>query len=62
MELSGQLHALVALTLGKHPRCLLDRRLGGPQGRSGRYEEEEKSFPCRESNPGRPADSRRCTD
>jgi hypothetical protein len=36
MEVSIDLHALVALLLGKHPRYPLDRRLGGPQSRSGR--------------------------
>jgi hypothetical protein len=42
MEVSGQLHALVALLLGENsPPFLLDRRLGEPQNRSGRYEEEK---------------------
>jgi hypothetical protein len=37
MGVSGQRHAPVALyPLGKDPRYPLDRRLGGPQSRSGR--------------------------
>jgi hypothetical protein len=40
MEVSVQLHALAALTPGKILRYQLDRRLGGPQNRSG----EEKIF------------------
>jgi hypothetical protein len=31
----------------------LDRRLGGPQSQSWRYD-EEKNMPCRDSNHGRP--------
>jgi hypothetical protein len=45
MEASGQLHASAALLLGKSPRCTLDRRLGGPQSRSGRGGEEKNSQP-----------------
>jgi hypothetical protein len=40
---SGQLHAPVALPAGKEPRYTLDRRLGGPQSRSGRGGEEKNS-------------------
>jgi hypothetical protein len=40
MRVSGQRHALAAL----YPRYPLDRRLGGPQNRSGRRGLEEKSF------------------
>jgi hypothetical protein len=36
LEVSGQFHASAALPLGKSPRYPLDRRLGGPQSRSGR--------------------------
>jgi hypothetical protein len=36
MEVSCQLHAPAALPLGKSPWYSLDRRLGGPQSRSGR--------------------------
>jgi hypothetical protein len=47
MEVSGQLHAPAALTPkervpGTYP---LDRRLGGPQSRSGRVGEEKNSQP-----------------
>jgi hypothetical protein len=52
MEVSCQLHVP-----GKRPRYQLDRRLGGPRSRAGRYGEENISFPCRESNPSRPARS-----
>jgi hypothetical protein len=41
MDGSGQLHAPAALTPGKSPRYPLDRRLGGPRSRSGRYGEEK---------------------
>jgi hypothetical protein len=40
MEVSGKLRAPAALNLENHRRYPLDRRLGGPQGRSGRYGEE----------------------
>jgi hypothetical protein len=40
MEVSGRLHAQAALPPGKEPRYPLDRRLGGPQSRSGRRREE----------------------
>jgi hypothetical protein len=36
MEMSGQHHAPAALSPGKEPRYLLDRRLGGLQNWSGR--------------------------
>jgi hypothetical protein len=36
MEVSGQLHASAALPTEKEPPLPLDRRLGGPQSRSGR--------------------------
>jgi hypothetical protein len=38
MEVSGQLHALATLLhrSGKNPQNPADRRLGGPQSRSGR--------------------------
>jgi hypothetical protein len=39
MEVSGQLHAPAALPPGKSPQYPFDRRLGGPQSRSGRYGE-----------------------
>jgi hypothetical protein len=43
MEVSGQLHAPAALPPGKDPQYALDRRLGGPQSRSGRGGEEKNS-------------------
>jgi hypothetical protein len=59
MEVNGQLQASAALPQGKEPPIPLDRRLGGPQSRAGRSDEEEKShhWACRELNPGRPARS-----
>jgi hypothetical protein len=42
LEVSGQLHAPAALLPGKEPpHYPLDRRLGGPQSRSGRRGEEK---------------------
>jgi hypothetical protein len=40
MEVSGQLHDPAALPHGKSPWYPLDRRLSGPQSRSGRGGEE----------------------
>jgi hypothetical protein len=60
MEVSGQLHAPAALPQGKSPRYPLDRRLGGPQSRSGRGGEEKNSQPPQGielQNPDRPAHS-----
>jgi hypothetical protein len=60
MEVSGQLHAPAALPQEKSPYCPLDRRLGGPQSRSGRSGEEKspQSPPGFEPpNPDRPARS-----
>jgi hypothetical protein len=45
MEVSGQIHAPAALPQGKNPWYPLDRRLGGPQSRSGRDGEEKNSQP-----------------
>jgi hypothetical protein len=45
MEVSGQLHAPATLLSGKEPQYPLDRRLDGPQGRSGRGGEEKNSQP-----------------
>jgi hypothetical protein len=44
-------------TLGKFPRYPLDRRLGGPKSRPGRFGDEKDLLPLPESNPGRPARS-----
>jgi hypothetical protein len=41
MEVSDQLHAPVALTLGKDPLILIGWEAGGPQNRSGRCGEEK---------------------
>jgi hypothetical protein len=48
MEVSGKLH-----TLGKEPRYPLNKRLGGPQSRSGRFG-EEILVPARILTPARP--------
>jgi hypothetical protein len=45
MEVSGQLHGPATLPSGKKLRYPLDRRLGGPQSRSGRGGEEKDSQP-----------------
>jgi hypothetical protein len=45
MEVSGQLHATAALPQGKSPWYPLDRRLGGPQNRSGRDGEKNSQPP-----------------
>jgi len=44
MEMNGQLNAHTALPTGKEPQLPLDRRLCGPQSRSGRDVEEKN--PC----------------
>jgi hypothetical protein len=41
MEVSGQIHATTALPPGTEPRHPLDKRLDGPQSRSGRRGEEK---------------------
>jgi hypothetical protein len=45
MEVSGQLHGLAVSPRGKSPWYSSDRRLGGPQSRSGRGGEEKNSQP-----------------
>jgi len=46
MEVSGQPHTPAALPQqGKNPWYLSDRRLSGPQSRSGRGAEEKNSQP-----------------
>jgi hypothetical protein len=47
MEVSGQLHAPAALLRGKNTRYSLDRRLDGPQSRTGRG---ENYWPYQECN------------
>jgi len=43
--MSGQLHAPAALPPEKNPWYLLNRRLGGPQSRSGHAGEENSQPP-----------------
>jgi hypothetical protein len=43
MEVSDKFHALVVLPQGKNPKYPLDRRLFGPQNRSGHGVEEKNS-------------------
>jgi hypothetical protein len=45
MKVSGQIEAPAALPQGKNPQNPLDRRLSGPQSRSGRGGEEKNSQP-----------------
>jgi hypothetical protein len=45
MEMSGHIYAPAALPQGKSCRYPLERRLGGPQIRSGRGGEEKNSQP-----------------
>jgi hypothetical protein len=45
MKVSGQFYAPAALPQGKRPWYPLDRKLGGPQSRSGRGGEEKNSQP-----------------
>jgi hypothetical protein len=45
MAVNGQLQAPAALPQGKSPRYPLDRKLGGPQSRSGHGGEEKNSDP-----------------
>jgi hypothetical protein len=60
MDVSGELHAPAALPQGKNPWYPLDRRLGGPQSRSGRGGLEKNSQPppgIEAQNSDRPARS-----
>jgi hypothetical protein len=45
MEVGGQFYAPSLYSQGNSPYYPLDRRLGGPQSRSGRGGEEKKSQP-----------------
>jgi len=47
--MSGQIHDPAALPPGKEPLVPLDRRLGGPQRRSGRGGEEKNTQPLPQS-------------
>jgi hypothetical protein len=52
MEVSGQFHTPAALPPGEDtPGTHLDRRLGGPQSRSGHRGEEKNSQPPPEIEP-----------
>jgi len=51
MGTSGQLYDPAASTSDKEPRYPLDRRLGGPQRRSGRGGEEKIPMPAGNRNP-----------
>jgi hypothetical protein len=51
MEVSCQLHTPAALPQGKSTWYPLDRRLGGPQSRSGRNGDEKNSQPLPELEP-----------
>jgi hypothetical protein len=65
MEVSGQLHASPTLPQGKSPWFPLDRKMGGPQSRSGRGGEEKNTQPSsgiKLWNPDRPAVAQRYTD
>jgi hypothetical protein len=44
MEMSGQLHDMATLPLGKQPRYPLVRRLGGPQSWTGCSSKEIRSL------------------
>jgi hypothetical protein len=62
MEVSGQLHAPATLLPDKRsPRYPLDRRLDGPQSRSGRCGETRNPLPVKKSSTGRPV-ACRCTN
>jgi hypothetical protein len=54
---SGQLHAPATLLRGKSPQSPLDRRLGGPQIRSGRLEEVKILDPTGTGTPTPPSSS-----
>jgi hypothetical protein len=57
MELSGQLHAVAALSASKKTFLPIDRRLFGHQSWSGMDAEEKGLWSCRASNPGHSARS-----
>jgi hypothetical protein len=51
MEVSGQFHAQITLSLGKSPRYPVDRRLGGPHSQCGCCEEEKNLSPAGDQTP-----------
>jgi hypothetical protein len=61
MEVSRRVHAPAALSPGKESWHPLDRRLGGPQSRSGRVGEEKNSQPLPGLEPPIQPVAQRCT-
>jgi hypothetical protein len=57
MQESGQLHAAAALFRGESCRYTLERKLCGPQNRTGRGGEKENPFLDENRTPGRPVGS-----
>jgi hypothetical protein len=61
MEVSGQIHDPAALPSGKELRHFLDRRMGGLQSRSRRYEEQENISLAGNQTPAVQPVARGCT-
>jgi hypothetical protein len=59
---SGQVQAPAALPQGKSPKYPLDKRLGGPLSRSGRYGVEQIIVLVRNRTPAVQSMARRYTD
>jgi hypothetical protein len=59
LKVSGELYAPSALPPEKESPYPLDRKLGEPQSRSGRWREDENMLPLPGIDPGRPAPSLR---
>jgi hypothetical protein len=55
MEVNGQFQALATLPPDNEPRYPVDKKLGVHKSWSGRGGKEKNFFPCRKSNPDRPA-------
>jgi hypothetical protein len=51
MGMSGHLHASAVLTPTRNPQYPLNRKLGGPQSRFGRFGEEKNLLPRAEFEP-----------
>jgi hypothetical protein len=47
MEISGKIHVSASLSAGKNSHYPLNRRLGGPQRQSGRFEKDKILFQLR---------------
>jgi hypothetical protein len=63
MEVSGQLHAPVAIWPNKKSQTSLNRKLGGPRGRFRRLGEGNNNIPLLREEPqflGRPAHASYC--